>query len=160
MRRMSQLQPRMKEIQDRHSGDRTRVSQETMRLYRESGVSPVGCLGPLIIQMPILIGLFRVLIQTPLHQAGRPGRAFPETIFLDYLRPDPLGSAAQRRFSLVEPGRAGPLADNFSLAGGCFYLGAAEDDDDPIARPAAAVQPKHDALDDSHISGVLFLAMA
>jgi YidC/Oxa1 family membrane protein insertase len=64
MRAMSNLQPRMKEIQDRYGRDRARVSQETMRLYREAGVSPVGCLGPLIIQMPILFGLFRVLIQT------------------------------------------------------------------------------------------------
>ncbi len=64
MRSMTGLQPRVREIQQRYEGDRQRISQETMRLYRESGVSPVGCLGPLIVQMPILIGLFRVLIQT------------------------------------------------------------------------------------------------
>jgi YidC/Oxa1 family membrane protein insertase len=64
MRAMTDLQPRMREIQERHSRDRQRVSQETMRLYREAGVNPVGCLGPLVIQMPILFGLFRVLIQT------------------------------------------------------------------------------------------------
>ena len=63
MRAMSSLQPKLKEIQDRYSRDRSRVSQETMRLYREAGVSPFGCLGPMIVQMPILIGLFRVLIQ-------------------------------------------------------------------------------------------------
>jgi len=64
MRAMSSLQPKIKEIQDRYSRDKTRVSQETMRLYKEAGVSPFGCLGPMIIQMPVLIGLFRVLIQT------------------------------------------------------------------------------------------------
>ncbi len=64
MRAMSSLQPKIKEMQDRYSRDRTRVSQETMRLYKEAGVSPFGCLGPMIIQMPVLIGLFRVLIQT------------------------------------------------------------------------------------------------
>ena len=64
MRAMMDLQPRMREIQDRYGRDRQRISQETMRLYREAGVNPVGCLGPLIIQMPILFGLFRVLIQT------------------------------------------------------------------------------------------------
>ncbi len=64
MRSMTGLQPRVREIQQRHAGDRQRISQETMRLYRETGVSPIGCLGPLIVQMPILIGLFRVLIQT------------------------------------------------------------------------------------------------
>ena len=64
MRAMMDLQPRMREIQERFGRDRQRVSQETMRLYREGGVNPVGCLGPLVIQMPILFGLFRVLIQT------------------------------------------------------------------------------------------------
>ena len=64
MRAMTALQPRVREIQQRYEGDRQRVSQETMRLYRESGVNPIGCLGPLIVQMPILIGLFRVLILT------------------------------------------------------------------------------------------------
>lgn len=64
MRAMTNLQPRLREIQERYGRDRSRVSQETMRMYREAGVSPVGCLGPLVIQMPILFGLFRVLIQT------------------------------------------------------------------------------------------------
>ena len=70
MRVMSTLQPKMKEIQARYSGDRSRVSQETMRLYREAGVNPIGCLGPLVVQMPILIGLFRVLIQTLFSKPG------------------------------------------------------------------------------------------
>ncbi|HIM79626.1 MAG TPA: membrane protein insertase YidC [Dehalococcoidia bacterium] len=70
MRVMSTLQPKMKEIQARYSGDRSRASQETMRLYREAGVNPIGCLGPLVVQMPILIGLFRVLIQTLFSKPG------------------------------------------------------------------------------------------
>ena len=64
MRAMSSLQPKLKEIQDRYARDRSRISQETMRLYREAGVNPIGCLGPMVVQMPVLIGLFRVLIQT------------------------------------------------------------------------------------------------
>jgi len=64
MRAMSSLQPRVKEVQERYKSDRARVSQETMRIYKESGVNPIGCLGPMVVQMPILFGLFRVLIQT------------------------------------------------------------------------------------------------
>ena len=64
MRAMQTLQPKVKEVQDRHGRDRARVSQETMRIYREAGVSPIGCLGPMVVQMPILFGLFRVLVQT------------------------------------------------------------------------------------------------
>ncbi len=64
MRAMSLLQPKLKELQTRYAKDRARISQETMRMYREAGVNPIGCLGPLVVQMPILIGLFRVLVQT------------------------------------------------------------------------------------------------
>ena len=61
---MSQLQPLMKEIQERHKGDRQKASQETMRLYRERGVNPLGCLGPMFIQFPIWIGLYQAILQT------------------------------------------------------------------------------------------------
>ena len=61
---MSALQPLMKEIQDKHKGDRQRASQETMKLYREHGVNPLGCLGPMFIQFPIWIGLYQSIIQT------------------------------------------------------------------------------------------------
>ncbi len=61
---MSALQPMMKEIQDKYKGDRQRASQETMKLYREQGVNPLGCLGPMFIQFPIWIGLYQSIIQT------------------------------------------------------------------------------------------------
>ncbi|PKB66531.1 MAG: hypothetical protein BZY81_06960 [SAR202 cluster bacterium Io17-Chloro-G4] len=64
MRAMSGLQPKLREIQQRYARDRSRISRETMQAYRDAGVSPIGCLGPLVVQMPILLGLFRVLIQT------------------------------------------------------------------------------------------------
>ena len=41
-----------------------KLQQETMALYKEAGVNPIGCLGPLIIQMPIWIGLYRAIIKT------------------------------------------------------------------------------------------------
>lgn len=61
-RAMMELQPRLKELQRRHGGDRQRIAQEQMRLYREAGVNPVaGCL-PLVLQMPIWIALYSALI--------------------------------------------------------------------------------------------------
>ena len=35
-----------------------------MRLYREAGVNPIGCLGPMVVQFPIFIGLYQALRQT------------------------------------------------------------------------------------------------
>ena len=64
MKAMSSLQPKLKEIQQRYASDRQKISQETMRLYREQGVNPLGCLGPMFIQMPIWIGLYQALLKT------------------------------------------------------------------------------------------------
>ena len=61
MRAMSAIQPEMKKVQERFPNDRARVQKEMMRLYKEKGVNPLGCLGPMIIQMPIFIGLFWAL---------------------------------------------------------------------------------------------------
>ena len=62
-RAMSTLQPKLKEVQQKYAGDKQKVSQETMRIYRENGVNPLGCLGPMVIQMPIWIGLYQAIIQ-------------------------------------------------------------------------------------------------
>ena len=64
MKAMSVIQPKIKQIQERFKDDRQKISQETMALYKQQGVNPVGCLGPLIIQMPIFIGLYQALYIT------------------------------------------------------------------------------------------------
>jgi YidC/Oxa1 family membrane protein insertase len=59
--RMRALQPQMKELQEKYKDDRQKQSEETMKLYREEKVNPVaGCL-PLLLQFPVLIGLFYAL---------------------------------------------------------------------------------------------------
>ncbi len=60
-RMMQTLQPRMKELQTRHKGDRETLQQETMKLYKEHGANPLaGCL-PILLQIPVFIALFHVL---------------------------------------------------------------------------------------------------
>jgi YidC/Oxa1 family membrane protein insertase len=58
-RMMAALQPRMAEIQKRYKDPRRR-SQEQMKLYKDAGVNPLGCFTGMLIQMPILIALYRV----------------------------------------------------------------------------------------------------
>lgn len=70
-RLMAVLQPQVKELQKKYSGDKERLVAEQQRLYREAGVSPLsGCL-PMVVQMPIWFGLFQVinfiLADTPLE---------------------------------------------------------------------------------------------
>lgn len=69
MKRLQTLQPRMKAIQAKYkdkkdSESRRAQSSETMAMYREAGVNPLGCLGPMIIQLPIWIGFYRAIIRT------------------------------------------------------------------------------------------------
>lgn len=59
---MMALQPQLRELQRRHAGDRARIGQEQMRLYKEAGVNPAaGCL-PLVLQMPIWFALYSALL--------------------------------------------------------------------------------------------------
>ena len=60
-RAMSELAPKMKELQAKHKNDKERLNTEMMALYREHGVNPLmGCL-PLFLQMPVFYALFHVL---------------------------------------------------------------------------------------------------
>ena len=62
-RAMQALQPRVQEIQKKFN-DPKRRQEEMMKAYREAGVNPLGCLGPLVLQFPVLIGLFYAIRQT------------------------------------------------------------------------------------------------
>ncbi|MDI6857886.1 MAG: YidC/Oxa1 family membrane protein insertase [Dehalococcoidia bacterium] len=59
-RALSAIQPKMRELQKKYKDPRRR-SEETMKLYREAGVNPLGCLFPMLIQMPIWIALYQVI---------------------------------------------------------------------------------------------------
>ncbi len=62
-RSMMSLQPKMQELQKKHGKDREKISQETMKLYKEHGVNPLGCALPTLVQFPIWIGLYQSIIQ-------------------------------------------------------------------------------------------------
>lgn len=59
--RTSELQPKMQKLQKQYGHDKELYNQKIMELYQEEGVNPMrGCL-PLLIQMPIILGLFSLL---------------------------------------------------------------------------------------------------
>jgi YidC/Oxa1 family membrane protein insertase len=62
-RAMSVIQPKLQEIQKKYK-DPKRRSEETMKLYREAGVNPMGCVLPMLIQFPIWIGLYQTIRRT------------------------------------------------------------------------------------------------
>ena len=60
---LQELQPKMAELQKKYGRDKAKLAQEQMRLYRESGVSPAGCMLPMLVQLPIWIALFQSIIR-------------------------------------------------------------------------------------------------
>jgi len=66
---MQELQPKIAEIRKKYARDKQRRAKEEMALMKQSGVSPAGCLLPMLIQMPVWIALYqsimRALAATP-----------------------------------------------------------------------------------------------
>ena len=60
-RRMQEIQPKIKKLQEKHKGDKATLQREMMALQQAEGFNPVaGCL-PMLLQIPIFISLFHVL---------------------------------------------------------------------------------------------------
>jgi len=109
-----EMQPKMKELQEKYRDpkDRDKLAQEQMKLYKESGVNPMGCLVPMLVQMPIWFGLYQAigtaLPQSPLQVLNLAKHIYssfpllgniipasliplnPRFLWLDLGRPDPL----------------------------------------------------------------------
>jgi YidC/Oxa1 family membrane protein insertase len=75
-RRMLEVAPHLKKIQDKYKGkkdqfSREAMSRETMELYKKTGTNPLSSCLPLLLQMPIFFGLFSVLNDASVRdQAG------------------------------------------------------------------------------------------
>ena len=61
MQKMQKLQPHFKEIKEKYKHDKQRQQEELMKLQREHGFNPLGGCLPMILQLPVFIGLFRTL---------------------------------------------------------------------------------------------------
>ena len=64
MAKMRLLAPKMQQLKDEFGDDKMRMSQEMMKLYKEENVNPLaGCL-PILLQMPIFLALYWVLVES------------------------------------------------------------------------------------------------
>ncbi len=61
MERMRKLQPKLTELKEKYPDDRQKQSEEMMRLYKNEGVNPLGGCLPMLLQLPVFIGLFYAL---------------------------------------------------------------------------------------------------
>jgi YidC/Oxa1 family membrane protein insertase len=67
---LTDLQPKLEEIKKKNKGDQQAIARETMSLYKENKVNPMGSCLPILIQLPIFLALYWVL------QAGLTGNDF------------------------------------------------------------------------------------
>jgi len=58
-RKSQEMQPKLQELQKKYKDNKEKLAEEQMKLYKEAGINPIGCLGPMVIQMPIWIGLYQ-----------------------------------------------------------------------------------------------------
>jgi YidC/Oxa1 family membrane protein insertase len=64
MAKMRKLSPKMKELKERIGDDKQKMSQEMMKLYKKEKVNPMGGCLPILIQMPVFISLYWVLMES------------------------------------------------------------------------------------------------
>jgi YidC/Oxa1 family membrane protein insertase len=102
---LQDMQPKIQELQKKYAKNQQKLQQEMMKLYKEAGVNPLGCLWPMLIQLPIWIALYRAIMNalatTPenlfdlanrLYSWGIVNQAIPlssKFLWLDLGSPDP-----------------------------------------------------------------------
>lgn len=64
MAKMRRLQPRLDAIKERHGNDRQRVQQAMIELYRTEKLNPLGGCLPMVVQIPVFIALYWVLLES------------------------------------------------------------------------------------------------
>jgi YidC/Oxa1 family membrane protein insertase len=62
MGKMKLFAPKMKELQERYAGDRAKLNQAMMELYKKEKINPMGGCLPILVQIPVFIALYWVLI--------------------------------------------------------------------------------------------------
>src|SRR5229473_5175546 len=108
MQEMQKLQPEVKRLQAKYKGgDRQKMNEEMMKLYKEHKVNPLGGCLPLLLQLPIFLALYRVFAGCGAHNV----KVCPITqVGTKYL---PAASALTRA---INSGKAGFLGMNLGLA--------------------------------------------
>ena len=92
---MQSLQPKMQELQKKYAKNQQKLQQEMMKLYKEAGINPLGCLWPMLIQLPIWIALYQSIMQAL--------AATPENLL----------NLSQHLYSWAAVGQAVPLNEHF-----------------------------------------------
>ena len=94
MRKMQQMQPKIKALQERYKGEPQKLNTEIMEIYRREKINPLGGCLPFLLQMPVFIALYQVLWRSHYFQGQgflwvkdltQPDRAFILPFSLPFL---------------------------------------------------------------------------
>ena len=88
-KKMQELQPKLAALKEKYKNNPQRLNQETMKLYKEMGVNPLGGCLPMLLQMPLLFALF-TLFRTTIELRGAPFVGL-EWWIADLSQPDTVG---------------------------------------------------------------------
>ncbi len=79
-KKLQELQPKLAEMQKKYARNKEKLAQAQMQIYRESGISPAGCVIPMLIQMPVWIALYQAIVRalavTPESLVGISGHLY------------------------------------------------------------------------------------
>ena len=85
-KKMQEINPHLSRLKEKHKNDAKTLQAETMKLYKEFGVNPVaGCL-PLIVQLPIIWGLYTVLDKIVRLGAKDVASSINKIVYFDFLK--------------------------------------------------------------------------
>lgn len=82
---MQLIQPKVKELQKKYAKDRPKLGQETLKLYKEAGANPTGCVFPILSQFPIWVAVYQSVVQalayTPENLFGLAKQLYSPAVF-------------------------------------------------------------------------------
>lgn len=70
MRQTQKIQPQLKEIQKRYANNKQKLQEETAKIYKDANINPMGSCLPMLITLPIMLGLYYVIQQPMTYMMG------------------------------------------------------------------------------------------
>lgn len=113
MKMMQELQPKMKQIQERYKSDPQKMQLEMMKLYKDYKFNPLGGCLPMLIQLPVFLGLYWAVSHPTFMTSGDP-------VFLNFIHLNHTGIISHA--GLSHDGKM-----NLAAEGGGGFFGAGKD---------------------------------
>jgi YidC/Oxa1 family membrane protein insertase len=158
MQHMQAIQPKLKELQKKHKGNKQKIQEEQMRLYKEAGVNPLGGCLPLLLQFPILIAMYSVL-RAPVPNADYDPAAAPGTPESVQYVNNHLPTDSQLYADLTEHNQSGEMFGFMNLQCSLIQAGSQVDVPNSAGEPSGEVIDCGDARFPDVIPYVLLLVM-